>query len=620
MTSIRRLLLNTASVAAFAASAALASSPAFAADFMLSGAIKSAAGEKMGGVTISAKADGSTITTSVLSDPNGEYYFPPLPQGKYRVWAQAWTFDTAKSDVDLSVKKKQDFTLAPMKGDVAHTLPGDMLLDGLPANTDEEARLKRLVLNNCTGCHTASYTLQHRFDEAGWNAILELMKRVNVGGIPQPPERPFNFPIDSHQKQLAAYLAKARGPGETSKKINVRPRPTGEAARVVFRQYDVPVNGDMGTPERTDVIDGTDWSQGTPSTIGNTIHDAWADLDGNLWFTSNSAQRKFTLGRVDAKSGEVKAVRANGINGLAVNAHGMTRDPNGILWFNTGPTAPGGKGGLARVDPKTEKIEIFTPGDGMMGTGGAVTVDYDGKGNIWASAAEGALRFDPKAEKFTEYKSVTFKTPNGNGTTYGAAADRDGNGWWAEMSIDVIGWGNGQTGKSSEIRLQPVKAELQRITPQEEAGYSKMVAPDFNTPFPWSQGPRRMGTDKNADVLWVGNSWGGNLARIDTKTGEVSYVPLPNPNAQQPYHVAVDSKHNAWTNLWTTDQVMRYDPEKKEWTAFDLPTRGTETRYISLLEKDGKMNVVMPFYRPNKLAVMTLRSEAELADLKKQAD
>ena len=36
------------------------------------------------------------------------------------------------------------------------------------------------VTADCTACHTASYVLQHRFDEAGWNAIVELMKNVNV--------------------------------------------------------------------------------------------------------------------------------------------------------------------------------------------------------------------------------------------------------------------------------------------------------------------------------------------------------------------------------------------------------------------------------------------------------
>jgi streptogramin lyase len=127
-----------------------------------------------------------------------------------------------------------------------------------------------------------------------------------------------------------------------------------------------------------------------------------------------------------------------------------------------------------------------------------------------------------------------------------------------------------------------------------------------------------MGTDKNADVLWIGNSWGANLARIDTRTHETTYVPLP--GEQQPYHVAVDTKHNAWTNLWGADRVLRYDPKTSTWTAFDLPTRGAEPRYVSLLEQEGaQTRVVLPYFRARKVAVMTLRSESDLQALKTQA-
>ena len=84
---------------------------------------------------------------------------------------------------------------------------------------------------------------------------------------------------------------------------------------------------------------------------------------------------------------------------------------------------------------------MFIPPTGMSPTGGATTVDYDGKGKIWSSSPDGALRFDPDTGQFTEFKSITYKTPNGTGVTYGAAADRDGNGWWAEMVLDIIGKG-----------------------------------------------------------------------------------------------------------------------------------------------------------------------------------
>ena len=255
----------------------------------------------------------------------------------------------------------------------------------------------------------------------------------------------------------------------------------------------------------------------------------------------------------------------------------------------------------------------------MSPTGGATTVDYDGKGRIWSSAPDGALSFDPETEKFTEFKSITYKTPNGTGVTYGAAADRDGNGWWAEMTLDIIGKGNMATGKPQEVRLAPVKEFVDSATPEARKFYQTYMQPDFNNPLPWAQGPRRMGTDKNADVLWVGNSWGANLARIDTRTHAITYVPLP--GQQQPYHVTVDQHHNAWTNIWGADRALRYNPQTSTWTAFDLPTRGAEPRYVSLLEQDGQpMQVVLPYFRARKVAVMTMRNEADLQALKAAAD
>ncbi len=56
--------------------------------------------------------------------------------------------------------------------------------------------------------------------------------------------------------------------------------------------------------------------------------------------------------------------------------------------------------GLSRLDPATQTIDVYLPPNGMTQTGGAVTVDYDGRGSIWASATGRALRFDPVAKKF----------------------------------------------------------------------------------------------------------------------------------------------------------------------------------------------------------------------------
>ena len=588
------------------------------ADAILSGAVTSLTGEKLDGVSVSAKAAGSTIATSVFTDAQGNYYFPPLAAGKYRVWAQTIGYETAKDEVDLAANRKHDLKLAPIKDAERwfKQLPGNVMLNGLPEETPDDLRMKRLVRNNCTGCHTASFILQHRFDEAGWHAIIELMKNANVYGTYVGANRAPTGILDFHQKELAAYLARARGPGESAMRVKPEPRPSGEAARVVFKEYDMPLDPDVGLPKDFVQNDGSDWSLGTPSVMipGWGVHDAWLDLAGNVWFTCNIPNRRTTIGKIDAATGAVKLIKVPAANGLAGQTHGMTRTPDGIIWFNVNA----GRGGLGRVDPKTDQVEVFIPPQSMSPTGGATTVDYDGKGRIWSSSPDGALRFDPNTGTFTEYKSVTYKTPNGTGVTYGAAADRDGNGYWAEMTLDIIGRSADENGKAMEIKLAPVKEELDRIPADVKKFYESYNQPDFNGPMPFAQGPRRMGTDKNADVLWIGNSWGANLARIDTRTLETTYVPLP--GQQQPYHVAVDKDHNAWSNLWGADRVIRFDPKTSTWTAFDLPTRGAEPRYVSLHQQDGKTQVVLPYFRARKVAVMTLRSEAEIAALKAQAD
>jgi len=597
-----------------AATLAVAAPAASAADHILSGSIASAAGEKLNGVTVSARLEGSTITTSVYSDESGNYYFPPMAAGKYKVWAQALSFERALGDVELSANKQQNLTLTAMNDPERRwrQLPGELMVASLPEETADDARIKKIFMNQCTGCHTPSYTLQFRFDEGGWNRIINLMKTVNNRGVPQQGQN--NQIIDLNQKDLAAYLAKVRGPGESSIKIKERPRPTGETARAVWTLYDVPLNQDVGIGTHYQVNDGTDWALGTPSYLMMIMHDGGMDLDGNLWFTSNAFNKNVTLGRINAKTGEVKHFRINRNDGRAANAHGLTRDSEGNFWFDVDT----GRRGLGKMDPKTEKITVYQSPNNMSPLGGAVTLDVDGKGMVWASAPDGVLRFDPKEEKFTEFKSKAFKRVNGQSNTYGAAGDRDGNGWWAQMGWDTIGKADIATGTSIEIKLPELKSEMDKLSPEQLAAYDKVTDLSNGNPLPWGQGPRRMGTDKNADVLWVGNSWGSSFARIDTKTNAVTMVPFPD-KAMQAYHIHVDSKHNVWGNLWTNDQVVKYDPSTAKWTTFEMPVRGSESRHISVYERDGTTKVVLPTYRSHQMFVLTLRSDADIAAVKAQA-
>src|SRR5437660_11459939 len=106
----------------------------------------------------------------------------------------------------------------------------------------------------------------------------------------------------------------------------------------------------------------------------------------------------------------------------------------------------------------------------------------------------GVLRFDPKTHAFTEFKSPIFVNSEGIGTTYGLAADREGNAWWAEMSIDRVAGSDIRTGQAFDIKLPPVPGQRELFTPDERKLY-EATRSEWNNAVPSPQRPRRLGAD-----------------------------------------------------------------------------------------------------------------------------
>jgi virginiamycin B lyase len=585
-------------------------------DGFLTGAVKSAAGDRLAGATVSAKLEGSTVTTSIFTDDQGNYYFPAMNPGKYQVWAQVTTYETGKSEVELAATRHQDFVLKPLK-DFEKQLTSDVLFASMPETTREEKQAKLVFKNTCTSCHPSEYILQNRFDEEGWTAITNLMMHISVTGPFLGLDAPAEPHILYNQKLLTSYLAKVRGPGPTTMKFKLRDRPTGEVARSVVTEYDVPVDPAQGYDTEYITNTGSDWSLGTPSSSydAHGIHDAQADLDGNIWFAYNIASPDISYGRIDAKTGEVKFIKVPGRGGAAASGHGITRDRQGNLWANIGPGPEAGSlSGLARIEPASQKIDVFRPDKGQAGVGG--TIDVDGKGFVWASTNTGATRFDPNSHEWKEFKSPTQIDSDGNPDTYGVAATRDGNAFWAQMNIDMVARSDIETGKTAEIKVPAIKEYLDLFSPEAQQ-MNLTSGSSFTVGAVQGEGPRRLGADKNGDVVWVCDSWGSNLARIDTKTNKLTLVPLPS-SYDHPYQAQVDSNHNVWVNMMNDDRVLRYDPKAGKWDSFPLPSMGSESRYVSLLERDGQLQVIVPYQRARKVARLIIRTPEEMQALKNQ--
>lgn len=574
---------------------------------VLTGAVTSASGERMGGVTVSARMEGQPITTSVFTDEQGNYYFPPMEAGTYQVWAQAVGYERARRQAGLTgTAQPQDFVLKETR-DFNRQLSGDQLVAALPEDTAAHRRMKDVFIRNCTGCHEGNVVLQNRFDGQGWQAFITAMSRIEAYGSFPVGRRP--SPEISHfQKDLAGYLAEMRGPGPSPMQLKVPPRPAGDAARAVVYEYDLPLEAGGGYS----LNNGSDWSAGPSVAAGGALglHDATLDLNGNIWFTYNqqgSVNR--TIGKIDTRTGLVTDFKYPGQGGRAAVTHGMYRAKDGTIWFTVNTGAPATEGGdvagrLGTIDPKTEKLEVFTPAKGMSGV--TLHVDEDGQGQIWASTAVGALRFDRASRTFAEFRSLT------PGNSYGVAADRDGNGWWTQINIDIVGHSDIKTGKSFEIRLPPSRHPFLK-----EGDLSAEDLQAYGPRGTGPQAPRRPGADKNSDDVWVPDYLGQNLLRINARTLKTTYYPVPS-FGMNPYMAAVDNSYNVWMSLQGGDQIARFDPKTEKWSLYDWPSRGTGLRTFALLDRDGELQVIGAYFNGNRVGRMVMRTEQTLQNLKTQ--
>jgi len=180
----------------------------------LVGTVQSADGKPMEGVAVSARAQDKNISTSVYTNQEGEYFFPPLDAGEYRMWAQAVGFELTRAEKTISSGRqiRQDFTLKPV-ADFSSQLSDAEWMESLPDDTPADRRMKKVIHNNCVVCHGPGFALAKRFDAAGWGVIMNTM--IEKQTLPDSPNRKL---LQAYKEDLIAYLTKVRGPGPSPMK------------------------------------------------------------------------------------------------------------------------------------------------------------------------------------------------------------------------------------------------------------------------------------------------------------------------------------------------------------------------------------------------------------------
>jgi streptogramin lyase len=556
----------------------------------LTGSVKAPDGKPLEGVGVSARGATDTFTTTVYTGEDGQYSFPPLPAGDYKIRAQAVGFDAAKADATLSTGaiKPVDLTLSPIT-DFYKQLSGTEWAASLPEDTPEDRRMKTVFINNCSGCHQVSFLLQNRFDAAGWGAVMTLMEKMLSIGY-APADATPNSVIHAYKPELAAYLGRVRGPADVPLHLKLLPRPTGEAARIVVTEFDLS-RPDM--PGWTMEHNGADWMEGTPSRWnGRAAHDVAVDKGGYVWFADDATPER-TLGKLDPNTGKITEYKLADDANAAESSHALVFDKIGNIWF-----ANGTEGAPTKFDPETGKFVRYPRPVGVPYSGDFITMDT--KGNIWSPDREGAFKLDPETGKYTNYSLKPGKA------NYDIAADDEDKVWVSQPGGNDMLVVDSSTGKVEPLALSYLTSPDYEVTPKDrELSASLALTP--NTATPLEKGPRRSAADRGTDTVWVCEFFADRLAKIDAKTRKVTEYPLPH-RFSQPYSATVNQKdHTVWITMLNSDRVAKFDPATEKFTEYTLPTRGTEIRHIQVDSSTNPPTVWLPYDRTNKIARIQFR-------------
>jgi virginiamycin B lyase len=516
-------LLTTVSLASLIAGvfAAGASGQTAAA---LRGQVSSAEEGVMEGVLVSAKKEGSTITTTVVSNAKGEFSFPAdrMEPGHYNITIRAAGYQLVgpnQVDVAAGTPATADVKLGKAK-DIRSQLSSAEWLMSAPGGTDQV----KGNFTNCVGCHTLQrvFSAMHSVDE--WKNVFVRMGRYAPESVPTRPQllvqggpRSTRPRVAANQMDAAADFlvnASVNNPDNEGVAFKRLPRPKGRATNVIITEYDLP---------RQEALP----------------HDVIVDNDGHAWYSDFGNQY---VGELDPKTGKVTDVALPTL--LDKQPKGPLNvefDPDGNIWVGLSYQA-----GAAMINRKTKEVATYPlPAEwqGITSQTNMVTPTHmyvDNK--VWMDDTENGhvYRLDlgtKKWELIGEATAPDGKTIRG----YGLPSDKDNN-------LYMMSFGDTRIGKLDA---------------------KTKVATIWNTPTVRSR-PRRGRFDEQ-NRLWFAEYQGGRIAMFDPATQQIKEWKLPT-DWSEPYDVSpTKDGSEAWTGSMLSDQVARLNTKTDEIVEYLLP-------------------------------------------------
>jgi virginiamycin B lyase len=489
----------------------------------LAGQVTSSEEGPMEGVIVSAKADGSTITVSVLSNAEGRYSFPAdrLAPGRYSLQIRAAGYDLEgpkTTEVAAGQPTAADIKLRKTKN-LSKQLTNAEWMMSIPGSDDD-----KLALINCVSCHTLERVVKSSHDADEFVQVISRMNGYAQVSQPIKPQRRVDLSRAANPERFrkaAEYLATINLSTSMRHEFELKtlPRVKGRGTNVVITEYDLP----RPTIEPHDVV----------------------VLNGEAWYTNFGEQ---FLGKIDPKTGKHTEYAMPELRkGFPAGNLDLGVDRDGKLLLGMMY-----QGGVARFDPKTETFQIWQlPPERLKDDSQLNMVTNQGHvdGKLWINDAGPStlLRLDLASGKFEEFDPFSILPGGRQGySIYDVRADSQNNVYVTDFQKSYVVKVDAKTGKFTA----------------------------YQTGTPLSR--NRRGRIDDQDRFWFAEYRGNKIAMLDTKEEKIQEWPLPT-KFTSPYDVIWDKNGDLWTGGMTTDRVVRLNPKTGQAVEYPLP-RDTNMR------------------------------------------
>src|SRR5712675_590652 len=302
----------------------------------LSGKVSSAEEGLMEGVLVSAKKEGSTVTTTVVSNAKGEFGFPAdrIEPGRYNVTIRAAGYSLAgpkQIDVVAGAPASAEIKLTKAKSIQVQLSNGEWIMSA-PGHDRTKS-----FLPDCVGCHTLQRVFSAIHTPEEWKNVFARMGRYAPESVPTHPQLLLQGGARSERPRVPANMmdaaaeflvsANVNNPDNEGQVFKRIARPKGRATNVIITEYDLP---------RKEALP----------------HDVIVDGDGHAWYSDFGNQY---VGELDPKTGEVTdyalpLLRDDQRRG----ALDMEFDPDGNIWVGLSYQA-----GAVKLDRKTKEVKAY---------------------------------------------------------------------------------------------------------------------------------------------------------------------------------------------------------------------------------------------------------------------